>query len=290
MTTPPPPPPDPHQPAVGPAPPEGGQVPAPPGVFGPPATGGGSDTPWGGSTAPGYGAPVPPAPGAPPGYGPGYGPAYPSPPGPVPPPPGGGRGGAVLAGVVAAALIAAVVVGGVLLLGEGDDGDAVAGEPSATPTPEVSETPSEPPELPEEEPPAEEPEGEPEEDTPEPDDGAGGGTGLPFPPSLLQAGDCYDRSEKQGRVHKRPCDSPHEAEVVSSRSISGSFAGDKAVERRAETMCRGPLRRKAAKQPPGTVGGQLVSFPSAEGVRSGIARVTCSLTADDGKKLRKPLA
>ncbi|WP_344566745.1 hypothetical protein [Streptomyces axinellae] len=134
-------------------------------------------------------------------------------------------------------------------------------------------------------------------DFPAPDPGDGlpsqesgeGAGGASLPSFMLQVGDCYDRSGKAGSVEPRECDTPHDAEVVSRKKITGDYATDSAVRRQAGSVCRSSLKNKAAMQPRGAVGGTLVSYPKAKSVNSGISSVTCSLTAGEGKKLYKPL-
>nr|WP_241265707.1 hypothetical protein [Streptomyces boncukensis] len=132
-----------------------------------------------------------------------------------------------------------------------------------------------------------------------PGPGASGDTsGVPLPSFLLSVGDCYDRADEgegedegasEGRVETRDCGEAHDAEVVSRKTIEGSFDTDAQVAEEAESLCRTALRAKARRQPSGTVGGTLISYPKARGVNAGIDRVTCSLTAGKGKKLHKPL-
>lgn len=196
--------------------------------------------------------------------------------------------------MVAAVLVAAVVVGGVVFLGSDDDDDTVADDRASSSSP--SEDPESPssdapdgPDLPEDDPTDGFPSDEPTEDD-VPDGGdPGDGTDVPVPPFLLQVGDCYDRSDDEGQVERRDCESAHEAEVVSRKRLTGSYDTDTEVQEKAESLCETSLDSKAKEQPSGTVGGTLVSYPRAEGLDSGINWVTCALTAGKGKKLHKPL-
>ncbi|MFI8848959.1 hypothetical protein ACIGW3_01975 [Streptomyces sp. NPDC053499] len=251
-------PPPPNQPPAGPPPPPA----QPPGGFGPPGSGG-------------FGAPAP---------GGGW---------PPPPPPGGGNKGKTIAAIVAAAVIAvALITASVVFLTRGDSDNSASGdgkpstspsasseEPSATPSGEPSEdgdatgfpTPGEDDDL---------PSNEPDDDSSE----------VPLPSFLLRVGDCYDRSEeREGAVLTRDCDKSHDAEVVSRKKLTGTYSTDSAVRRKADSLCRTSLRSKAAKQPPGTVGGTLISYPKARNAGKSLSYVTCSLTAGKGKKLSKPL-
>lgn len=201
----------------------------------------------------------------------------------------------VAAIVVAAVLAVALITAGIVFL-TGDDGGTgkdAKGTPGGPGSSQPS-TPSEEPESPSEEPddgeatdfptPGEEsdyPSSEPSEDV----------SDRPLPSFMLKVGDCYNRSDEgEGTVEARDCGSPHDAEVVSSKKITGDYSSDAEVRRKADSLCRVPLRDKARQQPRGTVGGTLISFPKARGVSAGINNVTCSLTAGEGKKLNKPLA
>ncbi|RCG21709.1 hypothetical protein DQ392_08340 [Streptomyces reniochalinae] len=190
---------------------------------------------------------------------------------------------------VALALITASVV--YLTGGDSDEGEAADGKPSASQSSSPSEQETrEPTESPDDDGDATDFPDPGEEDDPSegPDEGAGD---VPLPSFLLQEGDCYDRSEeREGAVETRDCDSPHDAEVVSRKKITGDYGTDGAVRQKADSLCRSSLRDKAAEQPSGTVGGTLISYPKAENVGKGFDYVTCSLTAGKDHKLDKPLA
>lgn len=195
--------------------------------------------------------------------------------------------------MVAAAVVAlALITASVLYLTRGDSGkdDRADDKPSAAHSPSPSEEGTD---LPSEDPddggatdfPAPGEDDLPSED---PDEDA---SDVPLPSFLLQVGDCYDRSTKrEGSVETRECDSPHDAEVVTRKKITGDYSTDDAVQQKADSLCRSPLRDKAAKQPNGTVGGTLISYPKAQNVGKGFDYVTCSLTAGKDQKLHKPLA
>ncbi|MBO8202548.1 hypothetical protein JW613_30325 [Streptomyces smyrnaeus] len=198
----------------------------------------------------------------------------------------------VVAAVVAIALITASVV---FMTRDDWDTDASAeGKPSASQSPSPSPSASdEPSGIPSEEPsPSGEATefpgpGEDDEPSEEPDQDA---SDVPLPSFLLRVGDCYDRSkEREAAVVNRDCDKPHDAEVVSRKKLTGTYSTDGAVRSKADSMCRTLLRNKAAKQPAGTVGGTLISYPKSKNVGKAFSYVTCSLTAGKGKKLHKPL-
>ncbi|WP_369200051.1 hypothetical protein [Streptomyces sp. PU-14G] len=239
----------------------------------------------------------PPPPAQPPsGFGPpgsgGFGPPVPG--GWPPPPPPGRNKGRAIAAIVAAAVVAlALITASVVYLtgGDSDKGKTADGKPSASQSPSVpEEEPQDPTESPDDGDATDFPTPGEDDDPPseEPDEGA---SDVPLPSFLLQEGDCYDRSkEREGAVETRECDSPHDAEVVSRKKITGDYGTDDAVRQKADSLCRSSLRDKAAKQPGGTVGGTLISYPKAKNVGNGFDYVTCSLTAGKDQKLNKPLA
>ncbi|MFG3254995.1 hypothetical protein [Streptomyces sp. NPDC048172] len=205
--------------------------------------------------------------------------------------------GAVVAGVLALSLLTA----GILFLAGGDgegravsdapvDGSSSAGAapggggasgPDATPTGDpVPDDDGAATDFPDPDPSGALPTGDPGD----------GASDITLPSFLLRKGACYDLSGKrEGQVETRDCAAAHDAEVVARKRIQGSFEKDAAVAEKAESLCRPVLRTTAKRQPGGTVGGTLVSYPKAEGVNAGLDRVTCSLTAGKGKKLHKPL-
>ncbi|MBO8191815.1 hypothetical protein ITI46_08990 [Streptomyces oryzae] len=203
-----------------------------------------------------------------------------------------------MAAVAAAAVVAlALITASVLYLtrGDSDTSDSADKKPTTGQSPSPSDESGEPTGEPSEEPSEDGGETDfpsPGEDDDVPsDDPDESPSDVPLPSFLLRKGDCYDRSkEREGAVVTRDCDKSHDAEVVSRKRLSGSYTTDDAVRRKADSMCRTVLRDKAAKQPSGTVGGTLISYPKAKNAGTGLSYVICSLTAGKGKKLSKPLA
>ncbi|MEU3189153.1 hypothetical protein ABZ686_00590 [Streptomyces sp. NPDC006992] len=194
-----------------------------------------------------------------------------------------------MAAVVAAAVVAlALITASVVYLTRGDSGsdDSAGGEPSpsqsSSSSPETSPTPTD-------EPSDEEATDYPTPDVPS-DDPDESPSDVPLPSFLLRVGDCFDQSEEsEGAVIDRECDESHDAEVVSRKKLTGDYSTNDAVRDKADSMCRTLLRNKAAKQPRGTVGGTLITYPKAENAGTALSYVTCSLTAGKGKQLSKPL-
>ncbi|CAM5255731.1 hypothetical protein SALBM135S_01565 [Streptomyces alboniger] len=110
----------------------------------------------------------------------------------------------------------------------------------------------------------------------------------------MKPGDCFNvNAVKPGRVAKKPCGTPHDAEVVDIAELKGSYTTNAQLKKAASDLCRRPLERKARSQPSGTVRGTLVQYPDASGYKIGIDDVACSLAGDGGEgknKLTKPLS
>ncbi|MFI6937990.1 hypothetical protein ACIBI4_01850 [Streptomyces sp. NPDC050418] len=244
---------------------------------------------------------LPPVPPQPPSQPPGGG--FGPPPGFGPPgePPGGPRRRAgllaLLAAIVAVGAIAAVVL---FVTGEdGDPGDGKSPTASATkkPTPSLS-VPSElPTDIPTEVP-SGLPSGLPTDiptDFPSsfPSDFASPAPVGETPYFLLKAGDCFDVGKQaQGYAIKKSCTKAHDAEIVKIGELKGSYTSSTAIRNAATNLCQGPLDRKAARQPRGTVRGTLVQYPDTSGFKAGIDSVACSLSGDTkagGRKLTGPL-
>lgn len=235
----------------------------------------------------------PPPPGPPGGAGYGFPPpagGWPPPQGgwpPPPAPPGGGRNHTAVIAVAASAfvVVVALTVGGVVLLGK--DGtkhhDALPSAPSTTsaaPEPVPTWTPTSSP-----------------ADTPT------DGLGLPsFEDSMptpshgprfafqLHVGDCFDTTQaSDGKGEPVACSSPHDAEVVLRKSLPDGLTTDQGIRDKADALCKSRLRDKAHAQPRGTEYRTLIQFPALKGFDLGMRTVTCSLTAEDGKKLHGTL-
>ncbi|MFC8507632.1 hypothetical protein ACFU3J_22850 [Streptomyces sp. NPDC057411] len=112
------------------------------------------------------------------------------------------------------------------------------------------------------------------------------------PYDVLRAGACFDMNrDAPGTVVPRPCDTPHDAELVVRLRLTGSYADDGAVRDAAAALCRAPLRSKAAEQPLGTRWTTFVHYPYRTSYLLGDDAVACSLAApsDTAGKLTAPL-
>ncbi|MFF7449377.1 MULTISPECIES: hypothetical protein [unclassified Streptomyces] len=109
---------------------------------------------------------------------------------------------------------------------------------------------------------------------------------------MLRTGDCFDTDDSRpGQAARRPCDTPHDAEVVQVTELEGDHPSEAALRKAASALCEQTLDSRATDQPDGTVRGTLVQYPDPAGYRLGIDNVACSLAADtDGtRKLTAPL-
>ncbi|MEW1905955.1 hypothetical protein [Streptomyces sp. NPDC086147] len=105
-------------------------------------------------------------------------------------------------------------------------------------------------------------------------------SGRPVSFEALRVGDCFDIDRAApGTVVRRPCDTPHSAELVSRPRLTGRYATDRAVREAATELCREPLRRKAARQPLGTRWTTFVQYPYRTSHLLGSDTVACSLVA-----------
>ncbi|WP_432121225.1 hypothetical protein [Streptomyces sp. S1] len=96
----------------------------------------------------------------------------------------------------------------------------------------------------------------------------------------LRVGDCFDIDRgAPGTAVRRPCDTPHSAELVARPRLAGRYATDRAVREAAAELCREPLRRKAARQPLGTRWTTFVQYPYRTSHLLGSDTVACSLAA-----------
>ncbi|MEV6329998.1 hypothetical protein [Streptomyces sp. NPDC051909] len=108
------------------------------------------------------------------------------------------------------------------------------------------------------------------------------------PYDVLRVGDCFDIDrDAPGTVVPRACHTPHDAELVARLTLTGRYADDDAVREAAATLCRAPLRAKAALQPLGTRWATFVQYPYRTSYLLGEDTVACSLAvlSDSGRKL-----
>ncbi|MFC8272033.1 hypothetical protein ACFUJR_05690 [Streptomyces sp. NPDC057271] len=96
----------------------------------------------------------------------------------------------------------------------------------------------------------------------------------------LRPGECFDIDRAEpGTVVRRGCDRPHDAQLVTVLRLAGDHRTDEDIRDAAATLCREPLHRKAAGQPPGTRWTTFVQYPYRSSYLLGSDTVACSLTA-----------
>ncbi|MFH0244806.1 hypothetical protein ACGRHY_20830 [Streptomyces sp. HK10] len=266
-----------------PPPPDGAHNPGPGGGFGPPQGFGPPEQP--GPPAGGYGYP---APGGPGGYG--Y-PGGPGAPGPYPPPPGGGgggNGGKIAAIIIAAVVVAGLIVGGVLLAADGGSGEDHRAKPGGTPG-----APASPDSSPAAPGASDEPADPPATDAPTPDV-----TAVPSELVLyvvLDPGTCFDHpslSSDVTEVEERPCDGPHDGEVIANETITGDFGTQAELQKEVMSLCKADVEKRLARMPQDRTYYYYAIYPTLLTYGRGEDQVTCSLTLSnevDGPELDAPL-
>ncbi len=227
------------------------------------------------------------------GYGPGdHGPEGHGPYGPPPPPPPGGPGGgAKIVGFIAGSVVlVALVIGAVVTLagGFGDERTGGAASPSRPPgAPEGSASPSARPS-------GAGPAASGATDGARP--GQSAGDLMPY--VKLAPGTCFDPPALDSRVTEvttRPCERPHDAEVIANERLTGTFATDKELRARVLALCEPDVRRRLRSIPRdnGVYYYSYVIYPALSTYRTQDEdTVSCALTLSDrtdGRQLTRPL-
>lgn len=229
-------------------------------------------------------------PGAPGGYGPGMppGPPYPPPPG-GPGGPGGGKGAKVAAAVIGGVVVVALIIGGLVWLSGSDDDKEPAAKRS--PSPSVSSSPSLPTNLPTDLPTPSFsglPSFNPSDLFPDP-------TSTEIPYVVLNPGQCFDTpglDDGVSEVETVSCSKPHDGEVISNATLSGTFSTESQLADKAGDLCESDANRVAQRQADGKIYYNYVLYPVLATYNEGKKTVSCSLTLSNskgGKKLSGPL-
>ncbi|MFE7121104.1 hypothetical protein ACFU99_37315, partial [Streptomyces sp. NPDC057654] len=267
----------------------------------PPAQGYGQG--YGQAPAPGYGQEQP--------YGQGYGQQFPA----APPPPPRGKGGKIAAIVVAAVLVAGLTVAGVVLTsGDGGKSNKAAGSgpsasssssPTATPSGSSGSSGSDGAEGPGVGAPLEGAPGRGEDGSRPSDSDPGSGSGTGNSPAdgqvryvRLKPGECFDHPGLDSAVKQievRSCDSPHDGEVITNETLTGTFSTDKELQTKALSLCKADaVKRMQSIGADGRTYYYYALFPSQTTyAQQGRNQVSCSLTLSDkpgGKKLSEALS
>ncbi len=249
----------------------GGYGPA--GLGGPPAGPGGYDQ--GGYGQQGYGQPGFGQPG-------GYGPY------PPPPPPGGGKGPKIAAAVVGAVVVVAIVIGGIVWLGSGHDHGTQAKGGTDRPVATSSDGPD----------------GSGGDQTPTAGASIPGGPDDPTPSShsmpyvKLKPGTCFDSPSLDSTVTAittTSCDSPHDGQVISNESLTGTLLDEQELRTKALALCSPDAKKRLESIPDdGRTYYNYALYPDLTTYQSqGEDTVSCALTlsnSQDGTQLTAPLA
>ncbi|MBH1936293.1 hypothetical protein I5Q34_18765 [Streptomyces sp. AV19] len=295
MTSPPPPPPsNPPQPPGGGGgfgPPQGfGPPPGqPPGPMPPPAGQPGPGQPPYGQGQPGYGQGQQPGYGQGQGFGP-YGP-YGQVPAPPPPPPSSGGGAKIAAIIVGAVLVVGLAVGGVVLAFKGGEGDASAKSspsPSASGGTEPSSAPSAPPTV---------PTVPPLPKIPVPSGpSASASSQVVVPMVVVKPGECFDHpamTPSATRVEKKSCDSTHDGEAITNRTLDSGLTSESAIRDNAQRLCKPDAERRLRSINDGKLYYYFALYPNERTyLLTSERRVTCWIARSDkpgGAKLGAPL-
>ncbi|MET9293953.1 hypothetical protein [Streptomyces sp. NPDC003077] len=186
-----------------------------------------------------------------------------------------------MAAIIAGGAVALAAVVGVIVVATsgGDKGNQGDG-PHPTPSPSSSsETPTASPT------PADDPF---ESNSPSPT-----ATDRKIPFFQIKKGDCFNLPVGGGGTNEvKSCYSPHDAEVVATHQLTGSYTTSSEIQEQASSLCRLDWQLAVKRQPPGTAEGTYVQFPKISGYNMGIKTVSCSLIGNrtNTKKLTKPLS
>lgn len=225
--------------------------------------------------------------------------AYP----PPPPPPPRRNNGKVALIAVASVLAIGAVVGVVIAASSGDDDGekAAKNKPSDGPSASAPRVPTGVPsiDLPS-------PSGSPGQGAP-----VGGGTETPssspstdasatpsdlVPYVVLSPGTCFDHpglDSSVKEVEKRSCSGPHDGEVISNATLTGTFTTEKEIQTKALALCETAAESRMKSLPAGKTYYYYALYPSQPtySIR-GEDQVSCSLTLSatpGGPKLTEKL-
>ncbi|MFE6776804.1 hypothetical protein [Streptomyces sp. NPDC057702] len=247
------------------------------------------------------GPPMPPGGQFPPGGG--YG-AYPPPP---PPPPGRNNKKTAVIAAVSVLAIAAVVGIVVAATGGDDDGDKAAkNKPSGGPSVTAPKIPTDMPSIeiptpsgsPGQGAPVEggteTPSADPSTSDPSSDTSASPSDLVPY--VVLSPGTCFDHPGLDSSVKKvetRSCSGPHDGEVISNATLTGSFSTEKQIQTKALALCETAAKGRMKTVPAGKTFYYYALYPSQPTYTiRGQDQVSCSLTlsaSPDGPKLTEKL-
>jgi hypothetical protein len=113
----------------------------------------------------------------------------------------------------------------------------------------------------------------------------------------LEPGQCFDHPSLDpsvSRVEIRSCDSAHDGEVISSRTLAGSFTAEHQIREKALDLCESAVRKRLESIPDdGHEYYNYALYPHLNTYRlQQERRVSCTLTVSEqpgGEKLTEPL-
>ncbi|MET7638917.1 hypothetical protein [Streptomyces sp. NPDC005438] len=113
---------------------------------------------------------------------------------------------------------------------------------------------------------------------------------------VLSPGTCFDHPQLSSAVtdvEKRSCNGPHNGEVISNRTLTGSFAGEFSIRSKAMSLCKADAESRMRRMSSRPAPYYFVIYPSYTTYQlKNKKTISCSLTASstkDGTKLRAPL-
>ncbi|MFI0819279.1 hypothetical protein ACH4TX_23130 [Streptomyces sp. NPDC021098] len=220
---------------------------------------------------------------------------------PPPPPPGGrppGTGRSRTAAIVTGVAVGLAVVAGVAVFGARDDdgGDRAADAPAASNRPLSSPSGAASAPAGSEDPGQGAPLGGGDDrSAPSPDASETGNSRMPY--AVLGPGTCFDHPAMDSsvtKIEKRSCKSPHDAEVISNKKLNGDFSSERAIQRKALSLCETDAEKRLESVPNDGREYYYYALYPALGTYTehGKDRVSCALTVStgkDGAKLKEPI-
>ncbi|MFF7649793.1 hypothetical protein ACFZCY_08020 [Streptomyces sp. NPDC007983] len=219
-------------------------------------------------------------------------------------PPGGpqpGTGRSRTAAIVTGVAVGLAVVAGVAFFGAQDDGgdDKAAGAPATSNRPLSSPSGAASASAGGSEDPGQ---GAPlgggdDQAPPSPDASESAPSDRRMPYAVLKPGTCFDHPAMDSsvtKIEKRSCDRAHDGEVISNETLSGDFASERALQRKALSLCAADAEKRLKSVPNDGREYYYYALYPALGTYTehGKDRVSCALTVStgkDGAKLKEPI-
>ncbi|WP_159043303.1 hypothetical protein [Streptomyces sp. NBRC 110028] len=131
--------------------------------------------------------------------------------------------------------------------------------------------------------------------SPEASESASSDSRMPY--AVLKPGTCFDHPAMDSsvtRIEKRSCDRAHDGEVISNETLSGDFASERALQRKALSLCAADAEKRLKSVPNDGREYYYYALYPALGTYTehGKDRVSCALTVStgkDGAKLKEPI-